>query len=156
MSSCSRSADVLPYLMDELEDDERALFERHLEGCPVCSHELQLERALQNGLSECTLPDAAPIELRPRVLSGILTVRRPRFPYWQIGAIVAAGAAAFVAIYHVVSGTGIPQRGLGVLAGAVNAVASLLSGAGSVPLMIGTGIVIVGIASVVASIVPEE
>ncbi len=34
MSSCSRSASVLFYLMGELAEDEKALFEKHLDSAP--------------------------------------------------------------------------------------------------------------------------
>ena len=67
MSSCSRSADILPYLMGELGEDDRVLFERHLEGCSACRDELRLERALQNGLIECTLFPEAYERFRGRV-----------------------------------------------------------------------------------------
>jgi anti-sigma factor (TIGR02949 family) len=156
MNSCSRSDDVLAYLTGLLEGEEKALFEKHLEDCPACRRELDLERALQSGLSECTLPDAAPAELRPAVLAGMLTVRRPRFPFWQIGATVAAGTAAFLALLHVLAGSGLPEAGAGLLARAASSLSSMFSGTGSLPVMIGTGLVLVGIASVLASLVPED
>ena len=156
MSSCSRSADVLTYLMGELDGNDRALFEEHLDSCPICVNELRLERALQNGLVECTLPDAAPEELRPRVLSRILTVRRPRFPFWQIAVTVLSGAAAFIALMRILRGSSLPDAGIGLVTSLIEGVSAAVGKAGSLPLMIGAGVVLVGIASVVASLVPEE
>ena len=57
MSSCSRSTSVLSYLMDELSEDDRVLFEKHLNNCPICLRELILERSLQNRLAECPHED---------------------------------------------------------------------------------------------------
>ena len=156
MSSCSRSDDVLRYLMDQLDPAERESFARHLDSCPSCRDEIRLEMALQKGLAECSLPDTAPAGLRPGVLAGILTVKRPRFPWWQIAATVAAGAAAFAALLRVLEDSGITERGAEVLSGAAGAVSSLFSGIGSLPVILGTGILMVGIASIIASLVPED
>jgi anti-sigma factor RsiW len=156
MNSCSRSDDVLRYLMEELDAAETEAFERHLDSCPSCRAEVRLERALQKGLAVCSLPDAAPAGLRPGVLTGILTVKHPRFPWWQITATVAAGAAAFAALLRVFEGSGLAVRAGAFLSGAAGAVSSLFSGVGSLPLILGTGILMVGIASIIASLVPED
>ena len=156
MSSCSRSASVLSYLLGELTEDERALFEKHLDSCPICRHELGLERALQHGLVECMLPDAAPAELRLNVLSRIMTLRQPRFPVWQISVTVLAGAVAFLALLQILHGSSLPQTGIGLLTDFIDGVSMVIGKAGSLPLMIGVGVVFVGIASVVASLVPED
>ncbi len=156
MSSCSRSASVLSYLMGELTEAERALFEKHLDSCPICRHELGLEHALQHGLVECTLPDAAPAELRLNVLSRIMTLRQPRLPVWQIAVTVLAGAAASLVLLRILSGSSLPETGIGLLTGFIEGATAVIGKAGSLPLMIGVGVVFVGIASVVASLVPED
>lgn len=156
MSSCSRSNNVLSYLMGELNEDDKALFEKHLETCHVCRHELKLERVLQNGLVECTLPDAAPMGLRLKVLSRIPTVRQPRFPFWQIAVTLLSGAAAFLALLQILRGSNLPETGIGLLTDLIGGAFETIEKADSLPLMISAGIVLVGIVTVVASLVPEE
>jgi anti-sigma-K factor RskA len=62
------------YAVDALDDDERAMFERHLADCETCRAEvasLQEAAALLGG----TTPTEPPAELRDKVLAGIATVR---------------------------------------------------------------------------------
>jgi anti-sigma factor (TIGR02949 family) len=156
MNSCSRSASVLSFLIGELDGGERSLFEKHLAGCPICSHELRLELALQNGLAECMLPDTAPVDLRSNILLRILTVHRPRFPVWQIAVTLFSGAAASLALLRVFRDSNLPETAIGLLAGLLEGVSGMIEKTGSLPLMIGTGVILVGIASIVASLLPEE
>ncbi len=102
------------------------------------------------------LPDAAPAELRLNVLSRIMTLRQPRFPVWQIAVTVLAGAVASLALLRILHGSSLPETGIRLLTGFVEGAAAVIGKAGSLPLMIGAGVVFVGIASVVASLVPEE
>lgn len=156
MSSCSRSTSVLSYLLGELDEDDRVLFEKHLESCPICRDELGLERILQNGLSECTKPGAAPPQLRLNVLRRTLTMQRPRFPVWQITATLLAGAAAFFVLLQGLRDSSLLETGAGLLTRFIDGVLATLEHANSLPLVIGAGIALVGIASVVASLLPEE
>lgn len=156
MSSCSRSTSVLSYLLDELEEDDKVLFERHLENCPFCRDELRLERILQNGLSECTKPSAAPPELRLNVLKRTLTAQQPRFPFWQIAVTLLSGTAVFLVLLKVLRGSGLLETGFGLLMRFANGIFATLEPANSLPLMIGLGIVLIGIATGVASLLPEK
>ena len=156
MNSCSRSTSVLSYLLGELDEDDRVLFEKHLESCPICREELGLERTLQNGLVECTKPDAAPPELRLNVLRRTLTVHRPHFPVWQIAVTLLSGAAAFFVLLQGLRGSSLLETGTGLLTRFIDGAFATLEHANSLPLVIGAGIVLVGIASVVASLLPEE
>ncbi len=156
MSSCSRSINVLSYLMGELNEDDRALFEKHLESCPICRHELKLERILQNGLVECTLPDTAPTDLRLNVLSKIPVVRRPRFPIWQIAVTLLSGAAVFLVLLRILLGANLPETAITLLTDLIDGVFSIIDKADYLPLMISAGIVLVGIAWMVTSLLTEE
>ncbi|MCK4807239.1 MAG: zf-HC2 domain-containing protein [Candidatus Aegiribacteria sp.] len=156
MSSCSRSTSVLSYLLGELNEDDMVLFEKHLESCPICRDELRLERSLQNGLVEFTKPGAAPPELRLNVLKRTLTVQRPRFPFWQIAVTILSGVAAFLVLLQVLSGSSLLETGIGLLIRFIDEILATVERIDSLTLMIGAGIVLVGITSVVASLLPEE
>lgn len=62
------------YAVDAVDDIERAAFERHLAGCPVCQQEVEGLRET-SGLLGSTEPVAAPDRMREGVLSGIQTIR---------------------------------------------------------------------------------
>ncbi|MEN8209616.1 MAG: zf-HC2 domain-containing protein [Candidatus Fermentibacteria bacterium] len=156
MSSCSRSTNVLSYLLGELDENDKALFEQHIANCPICREELRLERSLQNGLAECTMPDAAPDELRLNVFKTILTVQKPRFPLWQIALTLLSGTAAFYALMQILRDSTLPEAGIGFLVRFVDGIFATIAQGNSLPLMIGTGIVLIGIVSVLASLLPEE
>ncbi len=142
--------------MDELDEDERILFEKHLNNCPICSRELILERSLQNGLAECMKPGEAPAELRLNVLTKILTVQRPRFPFWQVAATLFSGAAVFFILMKILSGSGLPSESSGFLIGVIDGISAAFEQTNSLPLLIGAAIAALGIISVVASLLPEE
>ncbi len=156
MSSCSRSTSVLSYLLGELDENDKVLFEQHLVSCPLCREELRLERSLQNGLVDCMKPDAAPPELRLNVLTRILTVRRPRFPFWQVAVTLFSGAAVFIVLLKVLRGSTLPETGIRLLIRFVDGIFATLEQANSFPMMIGLGIVLIGIATGVASLLPEK
>jgi len=142
--------------MGELDEDDKVLFEKHLESCPICRDELRLERTLQNGLIECTKPDAAPSELRLNVLKRTLTEQRSRFPFWQIGVTFLSGAVAFLFLLQILRGSSLFETSFELLIRFINEIFATLENINSLPLMIGAGIVLVGIVSVVASLLPEE
>ncbi|MCD4848925.1 MAG: hypothetical protein K8R76_12130 [Candidatus Aegiribacteria sp.] len=156
MNSCSRSTSVLSYLMGEQNESDRSLFEKHLEGCPICQRELKLERSLQNGLVECTLQDAAPPDLKLNVLSKILTMRPPQFPIWQMVVTLLSGAALFTVLLRILHDSSVPETGIELLSTLIDNALAAVDNNNSVPLMIGVGIVLMGILSVVASLVQEE
>ena len=142
--------------MDELDEDDRVLFEKHLNGCPICRHELMLERSLQNGLAECMKPDAAPAELRLNVLTKILTVQRPQFPFWQVAVTLFSGTAVFFILLKILSGSDLLSKSSGFLIGVIDGIFTSLEQAASLPIMVASGIVLIGIATIVASLLPEE
>ena len=156
MSSCSRSTSVLSYLLGELDENDKVLFEQHLASCPLCREELRLERSLQNGLVDCMKPDAAPDELRLNVLTRILTVRRPRFPFWQIAATLLSGTAVFFVLMKVLRDSRLLETCFGLLMRFIDGIFTALEPANSLPLMIVLGIVLIGIATGVASLLPEK
>ncbi len=156
MSSCSRSTSVLSYLLGEMDEDDKVLFERHLENCPFCRDELRLERILQKGLSECTKPSAAPPELRLNVLKKTLTAQQPRFPFWQIAATLLSGTVVFFLLLKVLRSSRLLENGFGLLMRFIGGIFETLEPANSLPMMIVLGIVLIGIATGVASSLPEK
>lgn len=156
MSSCNRSNNVLSYLMGELNEDDKALFEKHLESCPICRLELRLERVLQTGLVECTQPEAAPAELKLNVLSRIQTMYRPRFPFWQIAVTLLSGSAAFLILLRILRGSSLPETGIVLLTNLIDDIFTSIKNADSIFLMIGAVVIFAGIASILASLLPEE
>lgn len=142
--------------MGELDEHDRGLFEKHLESCPICRRELRLERTLQNGLVECTKPDAAPAELRLNVLTKILTAPRPRFPLWQITVALLSGTAAFLILMKIPHDSTLLEKGTGFLMNLIEEMSVAVENFSSLPVMIVAGIALAGIASVLASLIPEE
>ena len=156
MSSCSKSDRVLSYLMEEMTGQEIRLFEEHLGQCSACRHELALEQALQRGLEECTHPDAVPSPLRSEILLKLMAMRHPVFPFWQIVATIGAGIAALFAVLHIAGDSSLPDAGLNFLAGIGRDLPELLGRTGSLPVIFGIGLIMIVVASIVASFVPEE
>jgi anti-sigma-K factor RskA len=90
------------YVLDALSDDERQLFEQHLEVCPECAGEVASLRATASELAYAVPARRAPASLRARVLDAIervpsaLPQPQPRTPQPQpqaSRAIAAAGPA---------------------------------------------------------------
>jgi len=139
-----------------LDENDKVLFEQHLVNCPICREELRLERSLQNGLVDCMKPDAAPPELRLNVLKKTLTAQQPQFPFWQVAVTLLSGAAVFIVLLKVLSGSHLLEKGFGLLMRFVDGIFATLEQANSFPMMIGLGIVLIGIATLVASLLPEK
>jgi len=156
MNSCSRSTSVLSYLLGELDEDERFLFEKHLDSCSLCRDELRFERILQNRLVECTKPDTAPPELRLNVLRKTLTAQQPRFPFPQIAVTLLSGTAAFFILLKVLSGSRLLETGFRTLIRFVDEIFVTLVQTNSLPLMICSGIVLIGITTTVTSLLQKE
>jgi anti-sigma factor RsiW len=156
MNSCSRSSSVLSYILGELDEDDRVLFEIHLDTCSICRDELKFERILQNRLVECTKPDAAPSELRLNVLRRTLTAQQPRFPFWQIAVTLLSGTAAFFILLQLLSGSRLLETSFRTLMRFVDEIFVTLVQANSLSLMIGLGVVLIGITTTVTSLLPKE
>ena len=156
MSSCSRSTEVLSYVLGELEGDDKVLFEKHLENCPLCREELRFERILQNGLTECVKPDAAHSELKLNVLKRTLAGQRPKFPFWQVAATLLSGATIFFVILNIARSLTLPEAGIGLLIRFIDEASVLLARADSLSILIVSGIVLTGITTFVVSVLPEK
>ncbi|HST46608.1 anti-sigma factor [Jatrophihabitans sp.] len=83
------------YALDALDDDERAVFEQHLAGCPACTEEV---RGLRNAAAELShLSEAGPPpELRAAVLGAVAQSRPlpPRVPGARVLPLRRARATA--------------------------------------------------------------
>jgi hypothetical protein len=95
--------DVVPYALDALDDLERKRFERHLDGCDTCRHELVWLHETASQLAFAVPPAAAPAP----------PLRAPRRAWLPALAAVAAAAAAVL----LVSSSGQDSRSV-ALAGA--------------------------------------
>jgi len=98
------------YVLDALEDDERATFEQHLKTCPDCAEEVHGLQAAAAELSH--LADTAPPpDLRASVLAGIsqtrplppetdnvVVWRRSRASRWAAPALAVAAAVLLVVV----------------------------------------------------------
>src|SRR5437763_16732909 len=86
------------YALDVLDDEERATFERHLDGCERCRTELRGLRDTAGALAFAVEGPPPPLELRDRILDTARAARqnvvplRPPRPFAV--SIAAAGAAA--------------------------------------------------------------
>lgn len=84
------------YLDGELDALGAAAFERHLESCPDCQHQLAAEQTLRNSLQQAVLYERAPRSLRDNLLghsekrTPIPMPARPRSRSWQWLAVAAA------------------------------------------------------------------
>jgi hypothetical protein len=88
-AEATRAGAAERYLLDELDDAERAAFEEHFFDCPDCAEELRLTATFLAGARRVLAQDA------PRVLAE----RPPRRAWWSLFWPVPAGAAvAFAAV----------------------------------------------------------
>jgi anti-sigma factor RsiW len=94
---------VAPYVLDALDEDERAEFERHLAGCDRCTSELQELQGTAAALAWGTASADPPDGLRDRILerarseAQVVPFRRRRG--WVAPTLgLAAAAAACVAV----------------------------------------------------------
>ncbi len=51
MNSCQHAEKIVDYRLNQLTEEEKAVFEAHLKSCEICQHELQVEMAIENELS---------------------------------------------------------------------------------------------------------
>lgn len=93
MSSCPHSEKILDYRLGLLDRVEKGRFEAHLESCPVCQKELQIESAIDQELSE---------ELKPGAIEHLVIARlrllKLTEPATSVYEIIKMGiyAAAFI------------------------------------------------------------
>jgi anti-sigma factor RsiW len=104
------------FVLDQLDDEERAATEAHLEGCPACRAELDLLAPLAEALpladpSRLGSAPAPPRSLAYRIASGIAGEKRARRRRrLRLGGAVAAAAAcaAVIAALLLAGGGGSP------------------------------------------------
>jgi anti-sigma factor RsiW len=94
---------VAPYALDALDDEERAEFERHLDGCERCTQELRELQGTAGSLAWASIGPPPPPELRGRILESArgeaqVVPLRPRRGWVTPVLGAAAAAAACVAI----------------------------------------------------------
>ncbi len=94
---------VAPYALDALDAEERAEFERHLEGCDRCTRELRDLQESATSLAWASAGPEPPPDLRGRILESArseaqVVPLRPRRSWVTPALGVAAAAAACVAV----------------------------------------------------------
>jgi len=107
-SGCGREEELISYLYDEASPAERAAFERHLDECAACRHELLAFERVRHDLSAWQLPLAPRVEIAPQ--RGKLELLRELlglFPIWA-QALTALGTVAALALVAIaLTGTSI-------------------------------------------------
>jgi anti-sigma-K factor RskA len=101
------------YALDALDDNERQLFEEHLEDCALCAEEISSLRAAASALAYAVEGPAPPAELRERLLERaraerppeVVSLRRRRRFALPIAAAVAAVAACAAIAFGVWAST---------------------------------------------------
>jgi anti-sigma factor RsiW len=84
-----------PYLLELLDSAERAAFEAHLAGCPVCRRDLQVQRNIDRLLARAGQEDAGPAP--PIALRFEQRLRARRVRTWRRAGALAAGLLAAAA-----------------------------------------------------------
>lgn len=93
MSSCSRSAEAVEYLLGLLDPPMAASFVEHCAGCPDCSRVLEAERMIDKGLAGSY---EVPAGLLERIGSSIDLLEKPAGRWSILRVAAASGAAAAV------------------------------------------------------------
>lgn len=108
MSSCSRSAEAVEYLLGLMDPALAESFLRHVEGCPACAAALEAERMIEAGLS-CSYE--VPEGLVERIGSSIDLLERPPKKWFALRLLGIAGfsSTALFALWNVTISSG---RGL--------------------------------------------
>jgi anti-sigma-K factor RskA len=115
------------YLLGALPELEAELFERHLESCASCRHELMQLRVASEALPRAVEPVVPPPELKESLMrtvwaeAGAAQEARPKRPWWRpflerlprLTPALAATAAACVLAIGVGIGIGVSQLGGG-------------------------------------------
>jgi anti-sigma factor RsiW len=106
--NCSRSCDLHTYFDDELDAPLRAAFAEHLPGCPECSSELEIQKAIRTGLQDASFRYRAPARLTNRVRSALRAAAPARRP---MRSWLAAAAALLCGIGLGAGGTFLAMTG---------------------------------------------
>lgn len=93
--TCDVSRSVLhAYLDGELDAPRAAEFEQHLEGCAVCTRDLEAQESLRSSIQRAQLYETAPLDLEKKIRKQLGAVTEPRrarkFPALQWLAAAAA------------------------------------------------------------------
>ncbi|MEY3277882.1 MAG: hypothetical protein RLZZ426_368 [Actinomycetota bacterium] len=74
--TCAQVIDLVDQYLDvELSDDSCAVIDEHLKLCPKCQAHADLERTLKDSVQRCCQTDAAPEQLRARVMNALATTQ---------------------------------------------------------------------------------
>ncbi|HRY62118.1 MAG TPA: hypothetical protein P5266_07935 [Candidatus Fermentibacter sp.] len=93
MSSCSRSAEAVEYLLGLLDPPMAASFLEHCAGCPECTEALEAEKLIEQGLAGSY---GIPGGLLDRIDASIDLLDKPSGRFTIQRAVAASGAAAAV------------------------------------------------------------
>ncbi|NLP06102.1 hypothetical protein GX411_09160 [Candidatus Fermentibacteria bacterium] len=156
MSSCSRSAEALEFLLGLKGAEEADEYGRHADSCPDCAAALAREREIDDRLKASM---AAPEILEARIEAALNLLRKTPGAWafrLRVTGLAAAGAAALLALSRLGTGlvTGLVPRD--TLQGAVQAVARFLDTAGSGSMTLVLAAVVLVAAFVVASAMPDR
>lgn len=154
MSSCDRSDEVLAYLTGTMEPAERDDFEQHLAGCPSCRSELELERAVSSLLADGV---KAPADLRLQVRRRLLLKSKSAFPWRALGAIagmLAAVAVLLTSLLHLLPPN--VDRQLEAMLRVLERNFLSVGSTGIVGFWLLLGVCLAGLATLVASAIPED
>lgn len=67
MNSCPHADKIIDYHLGQLSEDEKMAFEVHLKSCKICQHELQVELAIENELSDEMQPGFIEARIKARL-----------------------------------------------------------------------------------------
>jgi anti-sigma factor RsiW len=98
-NSCGRQADLVSYLYDEMNANERDSFEQHLEICPSCRTDLNAFQRVRDNLSNWQLGFFPRTEIAiPRPKVGWVREWLFSFPAWARGAALTSAALSLLLI----------------------------------------------------------
>jgi len=110
-NDCGRKEDLVAYLYDEAGVNERASFDRHLDDCDSCRHELTAFGRVRDELSAWQVGFAprAEVVLR-RSKFDLLRELIGMFPTWVRGAALAGAAAAMLLLALSIAGASVSVK----------------------------------------------
>lgn len=156
MSSCIRSAEAIELLLGLKGAEEAEEYRRHAESCPDCTAALAREHEI-----DCRLRDsmAAPEILDARIEAALNLLRkRPGIMTFRmrVAGLATAGAAALLAVSKLGAGlvTGLVPRD--ALQGIIQVAARFIDTAGGSAATLVAVAVILAVAFVVASALPDR
>jgi anti-sigma factor (TIGR02949 family) len=156
MSSCSRSAEVLEYMLGLMPPELAASFEEHMRECADCLREFEAEKAIEQGLSSsCTAPEGLAARIGTAVELVSWRKRRSRLD----PRIAGIAAACSIAVLTVLRAAGVSFSGVvpvEILQEVTQAGARMIDLAGANLPTIATGLVLTAVAGIIATALPDR